>query len=70
LDIAQLTMGTPATGNFQIMRFATIGGKESIKWQGYAPGDVAWVSKGWVYIGGSGSEVVAAFEQAIKACTQ
>lgn len=70
LDIAQLTIETPAIGDFRVMRFATIGGKESIEWKGFAPGDVGRMSGGWIYIGRSGLQAAAALEQAIIACRE
>lgn len=71
LEIAEVKIETPAKGDYRAIRFATIGGKESIKWTGFGVGDAGWVSEGRIDIGEKyAPQVAAALEQAIIACRE
>lgn len=71
LDIAEVRIETPPKGDYRVIHFATIGGKESIKWKGFGVGDVGWVSRGGINIDEKyAPQVGAALEQAISACRE
>lgn len=68
LDVAQVKIETPVK-DYRVIRFATSGGKESIRWKGIGAGDAGLVSRGWLDIGEKHApQVAAALEQAIIAC--
>jgi hypothetical protein len=70
LDIAAVKIEKPAKGDYRFIRFATIGGRESIKWRG-GVGDAGWVSWGRIDIEEKyAPQVAAALEQAIAACRE
>ena len=69
LDIADVKIETPAKGDYRVMRFATIGSKDSIKWNGFW--DAGWVSEGRFDIEEKyAPQVEAALQQAIIACRE
>ena len=71
LDIAEVKIEQPTKGDHRAIRFATIGGRESIKWKGFGVGDVGWVSGGRIDVGEKyAPQIAAALEQAIIACRE
>ena len=71
LDPAGVKVEKPAKGDYRVIRFAAAGGKETIKRQGFGPGDGGWVTEGLIYVGGDvAPEVAAALEKAITACRE
>jgi hypothetical protein len=71
LDIAEVRIETPAKGDYRVMHFATIGGKEPIKWKGFGVGEGGPVSGGRVDIGEKvAPHIAAALKQAIIACKE
>lgn len=71
LEVAEVKIETPVKGDYRVIRFATLGGKESIKWNGFGVADAGWVSEGRIYISGKYvPRVAAALEQAISACRE
>jgi hypothetical protein len=70
LDIAEVKIERPAKGEYRVIRFATMGGKESLKWEGGVQ-DVGWLSRGEIHVGEKeASQIAAALEQAIRACRE
>ena len=71
LDIAELRIETPAKGDYRVIRFATMGSKESIKWKGFGVGEGGWVLEGRLDIGEKViPQITAALKQAIIACRE
>jgi hypothetical protein len=72
LDVAEVKIEAPALeGDYRVIRFATTGGKEVIKWKGFGVGDGGWRSGGWIDIGEKYAHpVAAALTQAIIACKE
>ncbi len=69
LDAAEVKVERPANGDYRVIRFATLAGKESIKWNGFGVGDVKWTSGGRLDVGEKQApQVAAALQQAIVAC--
>ena len=69
LDPAGVKVDKTSKGEYRVIRFAAAGGKETIRRQGFGPGDGGWLSEGRIYVGGEvASEVAAALEKAITAC--
>jgi hypothetical protein len=69
LDAAGVEVYRPETGDYSIIRFATLGGKEAIKSKDLAPGDVRQSRIGRLYVGENvAPRIVTALQQAITAC--
>ena len=71
LDSGEIKIERPAKGDYSVIRFATLGGKASIKWKGFGVHDAAWKSHGQIHVGEKDAPLVAAaLEQAILACRE
>jgi hypothetical protein len=69
LDSAEVKIEKPEKGDYRVIRFATMGGKASLKWEGFGVQDVGWPSRGEIHVSEKeSSHIAAALEQAIRAC--
>jgi hypothetical protein len=71
LDADGVEMDRPEKGDYRVMRFATLGGREAIKLKGFGTGDVRWVREGRIDISEKAApQVATALRQAIGACRE
>jgi hypothetical protein len=71
MDAAAVRIERAVRGDYSVIRFATMGGKESIKWTGFGVQSAGWKSEGQIHVGEKDApQVAAALEQAIIACRE
>jgi hypothetical protein len=75
LDVAEVWIEAPGAsapkGDDSVIRFATAGGKASIKWNGFGVGDSRWASEGRIDVSEKyAPQVIATLQQAIMACKE
>ncbi|HUS10238.1 MAG TPA: hypothetical protein VMZ30_07210 [Pyrinomonadaceae bacterium] len=71
LDPVGVEIGRPTKGDYRVIRFAALGGREAIKWRGPGAGEVGRRSEGRFDVGEKvAPQIAAALTQAIIACRE
>lgn len=71
LDPAGVEIGRPTKGDYRVIRFAALGGREAIKWRGLYVGDIGRMSEGRIDVAEKvAPQIEAALRQAIIACRE